>query len=391
MGCSSSSDDPPPNSVIEVNGDPNVFVKDTVMNLGEEEIPKDFFDTSMKYFVFVRGFVEAELAPIEKESETVESRVKQQTPLESQDDYLNALKEMTEKQTAKVVLGSNEASFESIGGGLDLTLVKFVKSESGGFSFNKKYLEDVSKADKTGSNIRLLHISVKKDETAVSVLFSGNSGGKRFVVAYEIQKREDLSLNLTFLDKAYKYMLGPGLRTGWSQDHSVELSTCEFISNPELSRSVSQGVAPWAAVLKNRLDLSEKIYKKCPPFSDLNFHGFYFIRDWIEVLGDYGVLGRASNSYDLRRGEIIDSDIFILLSEWDEGLSKQGVDVFKPGVLSSNPKVKEMMISTFIHEIGHFLGLHHQFDGTASVMSYEKGSRLHLTSYDKKAVQALYP
>ena len=48
------------------------------------------------------------------------------------------------------------------------------------------------------------------------------------------------------------------------------------------------------------------------------------------------------------------------------------------------------MKKLILHEMGHALGLDHQFDGTPSIMSYDFESPAELTDYDKAAIQDLY-
>ena len=53
-------------------------------------------------------------------------------------------------------------------------------------------------------------------------------------------------------------------------------------------------------------------------------------------------------------------------------------------------QISTYLYKTARHELGHLLGLAHQFDGTRSIMSYEKED-VEIYDYDIEAIQELYP
>ena len=50
----------------------------------------------------------------------------------------------------------------------------------------------------------------------------------------------------------------------------------------------------------------------------------------------------------------------------------------------------ERIHRTITHEFGHLLGLHHEFDGNPSIMSYNH-DETEITQFDIEAVTQLYP
>jgi predicted Zn-dependent protease len=64
--------------------------------------------------------------------------------------------------------------------------------------------------------------------------------------------------------------------------------------------------------------------------------------------------------------------------------------ILDPAMLAL-PKLQLAVRKTSLHEIGHFLGLHHQFNpAIPSIMSYAEKNESKLYDYDVKAVQHLY-
>ena len=87
----------------------------------------------------------------------------------------------------------------------------------------------------------------------------------------------------------------------------------------------------------------------------------------------------ASTFYvaNFHREEIIDSDIII----WNKEFQKINPNYVFPAEISPS--------RTIVHEMGHFFGLHHKFNGTKSVMSYKRKHHK-IFEYDAKALRELY-
>jgi hypothetical protein len=151
-------------------------------------------------------------------------------------------------------------------------------------------------------------------------------------------------------------------------------------------RELSFGFQQWQASLRDRLNLNLKRSSHCAPFSDLNQHTIHVVQSYmVEANQKISVLGQTLTVMSANRGQMVDADMFVFEAE----IKKAGnLDQFIPGTELTIYTANKLL--TFIHELGHMLGLDHKFDGTVSVMAYEKTS-LQLTPYDLAAIQALYP
>ena len=108
----------------------------------------------------------------------------------------------------------------------------------------------------------------------------------------------------------------------------------------------------------------------------MNTNCIYTVRGYqTEHSPDY--VNTAVNIYsaNLFEGKLVDSDIVIWVKEYEK------YDV----PFEYNPKLKK----TVAHEMGHLLGLDHQFNGTPSIMSY--ASERQISTYDVLAIDELYP
>jgi hypothetical protein len=138
-------------------------------------------------------------------------------------------------------------------------------------------------------------------------------------------------------------------------------------------------LATWQSALGGELRLSLKALRSYPPFSDLNVNCVYNVKGFlIDPREDRYFLGKTLYSAYLPDGELIDSDVFL----FDDEFSKMSLHHPKAQVDASRRR-------SLTHELGHWLGLHHIFDGTPSVMSYDQDDD-ELSDYDRRAVLNLY-
>ena len=122
------------------------------------------------------------------------------------------------------------------------------------------------------------------------------------------------------------------------------------------------------------------------------------------------VYGFGPSLTDFRTGEIIVGHVLLGLSAFTEGASRYNMEILHdatklhqtngtraPWLNADHPDVMKNILSTVVHEVGHTLGLRHNFiaqeDGNTSVMSY--GDDLDTTSYHhtgtaKKDRKAIY-
>ena len=117
-----------------------------------------------------------------------------------------------------------------------------------------------------------------------------------------------------------------------------------------------------------------------PPFSDLNTNCIYQTKAYrtlrLDRQQNFGT-AYVMNSNNI----IIDSDIFVWNSEFEK------LELFN---FSSNSIQQHLQI-TATHELGHILGLDHQFENEHnSIMDYGQDEYQGLSDYDKEAVNHLY-
>ena len=220
-----------------------------------------------------------------------------------------------------------------------------------------------------------IHYSLKQNGNAFSILAetSTSTNGKILVSMTFVKKTAGLVIEKT--SEVYKYLFGPGLKVNWPQKQDLEVNICG-IQNFYVQESYEQGIADWRYLLNKRLNITTKVLSVYPPFSDLNTNCIYTVRGYqTEHSPDY--VNTAVNIYsaNLFEGKLVDSDIVIWVKEYEK------YDV----PFEYNPKLKK----TVAHEMGHLLGLDHQFNGTPSIMSY--ASERQISTYDVLTIDELYP
>jgi len=243
--------------------------------------------------------------------------------------------------------------------------------------FNLFKVIDTETGDEYAAEMK--HFSIKPDRSSFSILFylpANDEYGKTLasVVFYRvspIQKTAELT------NDEYKYLFGPGVKVPHNLDQDITYTIMgkESIQHQGKIRS---SVTPWNTALKDITEIKIAKDRTPPPFSDVNTHGVYFIKDYLFTGSEnFSVNGITIIVPNLSNLDIADSDIIISYSEWEKyGAGYQQI---------FNKKIEEVLT----HELGHFLGLDHQFDDLVpSIMSYETNRVF--TNYDKKAIRALY-
>jgi hypothetical protein len=173
-----------------------------------------------------------------------------------------------------------------------------------------------------------------------------------------------------------------GVPVKWNSSEGITLHVCGHVSNKVDEIYLSSINKIWSDIFKyqfanpTKINFTTVLDEKYPPFSDLNHHCIYSVNNYLTYKDEHYINSASTiNVADTNKGQLLDSDIFV----WGKELGK-----FKVPFGDDSSFRRSIM-----HEIGHFLGLHHQFDGTLSIMSYDVKHDF-ISSYDIEAINALY-
>lgn len=225
-------------------------------------------------------------------------------------------------------------------------------------------------------DLNVLHYSQKKSKDAFSILaeLQDPTEGRILLSFVFVRKTEQRFIKK--VDEHFKYIMGAGIVTPWSQKELVQVDVCGNYS-PETERAFRWGITQWKKALDKRMSIKTNFLTLFPPFSDMNTHCIYTVKDYsTEPRPEYRNSATTLPSVDTFKGEIIDSDIMV----WVKEIEKDGDIADQTYHLAG--------VTT--HELGHFFGLDHQFDENySSIMSYSKIR--YMTEYDEEAISNLYP
>lgn len=255
-------------------------------------------------------------------------------------------------------------SFELTKGGLRLVDALIV-------SKNSNYLTAV---------VEPIHHSQKNDGTAMSLLFKEVSSGNLFHFVFTRNEASSGTLRFAELDRKFTYLFGEGVAAKWKNDPKIHL--CSKRALDRKWERVESAIESWQQVFP-RLNMEH--LDSYPPFSDLNITCLYLSSDYVLSEKQFGsriagTLGVTIPSVDFVKKEILSAPIFLFLPT----IKKLSQDYFA------------QVQATAVHELGHFLGLGHEFrknlDGSSkykSVMGYDPAISK-VTEHDQQAVFTLY-
>jgi hypothetical protein len=363
--------------IIPIKGDPLNFIKDTDNRTGDGISVATFIQNN-KWMIYSTGF---KTEPQEKLVDQNEAKEKNK-PID---------KEFSKKNETIVPI------YEFKKNSNELFTLSTNKAEGIGFNFLKRngaYFVDsvfnMANGFKLSSDkFQIHHYSVHKSGKAFSILISFQEGNLKYLINYIFVAQKPGGFLTKSISENYNYYFGPGVAVGWEQKEILKITICES-QLQGLSNLSESALKQWQKALNKRLDLQADIIEKskCPPFSDLNSHTILHVKGYIEYFGkalQQGSTFIVPNFFD---SEILDGDIFILESDWDEALG-DGKKLSDTKSLE-NFHIKVLYQTTIAHELGHLLGLHHQFSPEIpSIMGYDDVNEL--TNYDYKAIQELYP
>jgi len=256
-------------------------------------------------------------------------------------------------------------------------------------------LISVKDGDREYAISEIHHYSLKADGNAFSFLFHFYDEFDNKILSSLSFSKDAAQLIIKPSLNHYNFIFRNDKKIRWREE-VVELNICMADNHlAEYVRNIADdSMKLWTFRIPQQ-DFRVKKLDTFPPFSDLNAHCFYTVDNYlIEEQVEYSVPMMTIITPLHSKNKILDADIFIWESEYLK--FNYSNDFFR------NLKTLEMYHSpTISHEIGHFLGLDHKFDGTKSLMSYlnkdcvtpyrwKPNSIPYLCQYDVDAIRDLY-
>jgi hypothetical protein len=367
-GCPPRQEPPTP-ALVTVKGDPISFVEGADMN-GEIPLPGKLLEGNPGWNITQAGFVSGPAL------RSIDAAMKAQMPAK------DGAPPRVSNGNSKHILSERAFDYMTTIDGNSITL-HFTRTLSD-FALSTVTLNRA--LYHKGVEFDVLHTSYTPDYRAFSTLIYLKIKSTKLLIAYYFSKTDGGVPKLQFTSEPFEYLFGRGVRVGWPVDRPRTLTICGPAPK-QMRQWVDKNVIQWRLALQGTLQLRFEHKEICPPFSDLNTHTLRFTKNWIEVAGKGRENGGTQTVADFNRGVLLDADLFILLGEFQELLDikygKNKSQITDPQVFM---EFEEEINMTILHELGHFLGLHHHPD---SIMSYENNP-LHLTEYDRAAVRGLY-
>lgn len=318
--------------------------------------------------------------------------------------YFSDISLVQEKERATVESGNESASEdETTKPKLEFSWTKRKGFYSYGNSNYKLYLNFVPdsknglqlksfESNKLLTPVTNLHHSVSLDKSKMSFLFHFNEEGtktlmnislyknltkKQFVPVLE-EHRQSLITDVR-MDNL-KYIFGPGVRVPWLTDkkkRKIRIDVCPSLHQAYSFKEIEKSFKKWETPFQaNPFEIEVIAKNECAPFSDVNEHGVYLVTSYLteDPRTPYANPAATFIVADLNDRFIYDADILVYFDE----IKKMG----------TYPVLGTKTNRTLTHEMGHFLGLDHNFDNSFSVMSYK--DIFELDSYDASAIRYLY-
>jgi predicted Zn-dependent protease len=220
-----------------------------------------------------------------------------------------------------------------------------------------------------------LHYSILKTKDAFSILIKANDDQVGRVLMSFVFTKKIEQIEIPKSNTYFKYVMGPGVKVNWDQNESLVVHICG--ANTNIENIYRTAINEWKSTLNHRLNFKVERPFSYPPYSDLNTHCIYTVKNYQTLYSENAANpGTTYTTPNKFTGKFIDSDIII----WEKENEKYGVGLELVPTLSR----------TITHEFGHLIGLDHQFTkGINSIMSYNRYDD-YISYYDKSAINELY-
>jgi hypothetical protein len=242
-----------------------------------------------------------------------------------------------------------------------------------------------------GFPVELLHYSRSPNGSSISFLgyakIAAESG--KTLLSLSFSKKSPGGTGARETDPRFQYIAGPGIAFEWKVEQ-IELSVCIADNRPqntagspaELQLAIGAAWKTWQN--SGRIGRKPAVFRVLnhdyPPFSDVNTHCVYSIPEYAhESSLEFVTTGLTIPITNRTDGSFISSDIFL----FEQAISRVSTD--------------RGYLGTAMHELGHFLGLGHEFsrnsDGTyayPSVMGYLENRTKEPSNHDRAAIENLY-
>jgi hypothetical protein len=227
----------------------------------------------------------------------------------------------------------------------------------------------------------LLHVSSSQSGEVGSLLlksYSKEEGVALTALYFAKTSPQRLTPNTSI---NYFYINGPGVASAWPLGKSIKLDVCGDDSS-WIVPNVQIAAEKWNTSLPAATQIKVKWAPTFAPFSDLKQNCVLVVDDLIiEPDPRGGVFGVTASISDLNKLEILSGNILLFHKE----AAKEGLPGMQDARFSSDLAI------TVLHEMGHFLGLDHQFEkDVQSIMSYDFSQAPSLKPYDREAIAEMY-
>lgn len=344
FSCSKNKE--PPKATIN-----NYHVQGDPLSLLEGATLKDSpitYDELSQFDGYILSGGNVFIQKLKKENKATREELKEQQTPTNQSRITTGKQLYLKKQGDKYIYTDDKESIR----------IQFVKDEKG-LLVLEKYDE---------YEAQLVNFSVASDKEVFSITIktkTKENGNVLFSLSFYKNKFSTLN---TDPKNDYYYLYGQGVKVKWPDAKKLKISTCgkwEYTKRYLVEKAVSQ----WNYHLSGDVIITySHIESGFPSIFDIGTNCIYSSSIFTENL----TAGITLFTSDLKAGLFYNSDIVLM----DKYLDKYEDEDYQ--------EVVE-------HELGHFLGLHHNFEeGAFSIMSYTDYYDDEISTYDIKATKSLY-